>query len=73
MGNIQFRLSELMSRKNMTIADIERKSDIPITSVASILNGTAKNPTIKTLRSVAKALDISLEQLLSDDPNLDEH
>jgi len=67
MISLQARLSELMSKKHMTPSDIERKTNIPTKSVASILNGNSKNPTIKTLRAISEALDITLEQMLSDE------
>ena len=65
--NIQARLSDLMSQKKMTLKDLEKKSQVPLKSVASILNGASKNPTGRTLRAIAQALDVSLEQMLSED------
>jgi transcriptional regulator with XRE-family HTH domain len=65
--NIQARLADLMSKKKMTLRDVEKKSLVPLKSVASILNGASKNPTGKTLKAIAQALDISLEQMLSED------
>lgn len=67
MISLQARLEQLMSKKNMTSSDLQRKSNIPIKSISSILNGTSKNPTIKTLKAISEALNITLEQMLSDD------
>jgi transcriptional regulator with XRE-family HTH domain len=55
-----------MSQKKLTPSDIEKKSKLPLTSITSILNGTSKNPTIKTLKAISEALDVSLELILSD-------
>lgn len=67
MISLQARLEQLMSKKNMTSSDLQRKSNIPIKSISSILNGTSKNPTVKTLKAISEALNITLEQMLSDD------
>jgi transcriptional regulator with XRE-family HTH domain len=36
-------------------------------TINSILTGASKNPTANTLRAIAKALDVSLEFILSDE------
>jgi len=65
--NIQARLADLMSQKGMTLKDLETKSQVPLKSVASILNGASKNPTGRTLKAIAQSIDISLEQMLYED------
>jgi transcriptional regulator with XRE-family HTH domain len=67
MANIQLKLNELMTQKNVTISDIEKASGINKNTINSILTGASKNPSANTLRSIAKALDVSLESILSDD------
>lgn len=67
MINIQARVNDLMSKKNITPSDIAKKSNLALTSVTSILNGSSKNPTAKTLKAIADVFDITLEQMLSDD------
>ena len=66
MANLQLRLSELMSRKNITPTEIEKKTGLNKNTITSILTGASKNPSANTLRSIATSLDVSLEFLLSD-------
>ena len=67
MASLQLKLSELMTQKNVTIADIEKTTGLNKNTINSILTGASKNPTANTLRAIAKALDVSLEFILSDD------
>ena len=67
MANLQLKLSELMTQKNITISDIEKLTGLNKNTINSILTGASKNPTANTLRAIAKALDVSLEFILSDE------
>ena len=67
MANLQLKLSELMTQKNVSISDIEKTTGLNKNTINSILTGASKNPSANTLRSIAKALDVSLESILSDD------
>ena len=67
MSHFQFKISELMNQKKMTVSDIEKTTGLNKNTINSILNGASKNPSASTLRSIAKALDVSLETILSDD------
>ena len=64
---LQLKLSELMTQKNVTITDIEKTTGLNKNTINSILTGASKNPTANTLRAIAKALDVSLEFILSDE------
>ena len=67
MSNLQLKISELMTQKNVTVTDIEKKSGLNKNTINSILTGASKNPTANTLRAIAKTLDVSLEFILSDE------
>ena len=67
MSFLQARLSDLMEQKKLSPADIEKKSGLPKSTISSILTGASKNPSATTLRSIAKALDVSLEFVLSNE------
>lgn len=56
-----------MAQKNLTATDIEKKTQLNKNTITSILTGTSKNPSANTLRSIATALDVSLESILSED------
>lgn len=66
MSKLQFKLSELMTKKKITPTDIERRTGLNKNTITSILTGTSKNPSANTLRAIATALDVSLEFILSD-------
>ena len=67
MANLQLKLSEIMTQKKMTLLDIEKTTGLNKNTINSILTGASKNPSANTLRIIAKALDVSLESILSDD------
>lgn len=67
MASLQLKLSELMTQKNVSISDIEKTTGLNKNTINSILTGASKNPTANTLRAIAKALDVSLEFILSDE------
>ena len=51
-----------MRKRNMTQADLVRESGIGQTSISQLVNGKA-DPTLFTLIEIAKALDMSLDDL----------
>lgn len=67
MVNLQLKLSDLMTQKNVTVSDIEKSTGLNKNTIHSILTGASKNPSANTLRTIAKALDVSLESILSDE------
>ena len=67
MANLQLRLSEVMENQKLSVTDIEKTTGLNKNTINSILTGTSKNPSANTLRSIAKALNVSLESILSDD------
>jgi len=51
-------------RRNMTQADLAKRSGVPRSTVANLETGSS-NPTLAVLTKVASALDLSVEELLS--------
>lgn len=45
---------------------LARKADITYTTLAKIESGANQNPTMKTLQGIAKALDVTLDELVSE-------
>lgn len=43
---------------------VAREAGIPFTTFTKIENGTTKNPSIETLVKIAKALDVSVDDLV---------
>jgi DNA-binding Xre family transcriptional regulator len=62
---MQNNIKKQLSAKNMSAAELERRTGIPH-AVVNILHGRSKNPSIKTAQAIAKELGCSLEDLLSE-------
>lgn len=60
---IQENLKKQLQAKNMTAAELERRTGIPH-AVVNIIHGRSKNPSIKTATAIAKELGCSLDELL---------
>lgn len=63
---IQENIKRQLQAKNMTAAELERRTGIPH-AVVNILHGRSKNPSIKTAQAIAKELGCSVEELLADE------
>jgi len=50
--------------KGLTQEELARKADIPYTTLAKIESGMVSNPRMKTLQKIAKALEISIDELV---------
>lgn len=70
MINLQKKISTLMAEKNLSAADIERKTGLNRNTVYSILAGNSKNPSAHNLQLIAKSLDVSLESILIDEEEI---
>ena len=57
MPNLQLKLSDMMSKKNITISDIEKATGLNKNTINSILTGASKNPSANTLKLIAQALE----------------
>lgn len=63
---LQENIKRQLHAKNMTAAELERRTGIPH-AVVNILHGRSKNPSIKTAQAIAKELGCSVEELLADE------
>jgi len=61
MSNITKNLRKLRGAKGLSQEKLARLSDVANNTIIKIEAGKNKNPTLDTLRKVAKALDISCE------------
>ena len=66
MASLHRKISDLMAQKRITPLEIEKSTGLNKNTVYSIINGTSKNPSAHTLQLIAKALDVSLESILTD-------
>lgn len=67
---LQDNIKRQLQAKNMTAAELERRTGIPH-AVVNILHGRSKNPSIKTAQAIAKELGCSLEDLIGVESPID--
>ncbi len=63
---IQVNIKRQLHAKNMTAAELERRTGIPH-AVVNILHGRSKNPSIRTAQAIAKELGCSIEDLFAEE------
>ena len=50
---------------DITQDQLARKADIPYTTLVKIETGGVKNPSVDTVKKIATALDITIDELIS--------
>lgn len=58
------RIKKLRQHKKMSQDRLSKKADLALNTIVKIETGENPNPTLETLQKIAKALEISLDQLL---------
>ena len=58
-------IKKIRKKKNLTQDKLARLADIPYTSITKIETGVIKNPSIQTAAKIARALGISLDELIN--------
>lgn len=69
---LQINIKKKLTAKNMTAAELERRTGIPH-AVVNILHGRSKNPSIKTAQAIAKELGCTVEDLFTEDQDSNIH
>ena len=54
-----------MTKKGINAVDIEKSTGLSRNTIYSIISGASKNPSAYNLQLIAKALDVSLESILT--------
>lgn len=62
---LQKNIKNKLEQKNISIAELERRAGLRH-AVINILHGRSKNPSIHTAQAIAKELNCSIEDLLSE-------
>jgi len=65
MSNLAQNLKRLRKSKGFTQEKLARLTDLTNNTIIKIEAGKNKNPTLDTLKSIAKALDASVDELIS--------
>lgn len=63
--DVSSQIKILRTKLNLTQEELALKAEIPYTTLAKIENGNIKNPTIKKVYLIAKALNVSLDALIT--------
>lgn len=60
---MKFRIRELARERELTAEDLARRADVKYSALKNLWQGRTKDPKYSTLRSIARALGVSVEQL----------
>jgi transcriptional regulator with XRE-family HTH domain len=58
------RIRELRERKKMSQERLARLAGVSLNTIVKIESGESKHPTIQTMAGIAKALEVSLDDLI---------
>jgi DNA-binding XRE family transcriptional regulator len=61
---ISENIKRLQAKLGMTQDDLAKKADIKYTTLMKVESGTVNKPSVQTMDKIAKALDVSIEDLL---------
>lgn len=59
------KIKKLRERKGLSQEKLARLADVSNNTIVNIESGKQTNPTIETVSKIAKALDVSIEELLA--------
>lgn len=64
MANIADNVRKARKKAGLSQDKLAREAGVAYNTVVKIESGENKNPTIETLRSIAKALDVSVDEII---------
>ncbi len=59
------KIQKLRKEMGLTQEELAKKADLSYTTLIKIESDQVKNPTIKTIRKIAEALEVSLDNLVN--------
>lgn len=59
------KIKQLREKKGLSQEKLARLADVSNNTIVNIESGKQTNPTIETVSKIAKALDVTIEELLS--------
>ena len=59
------KIKKLRQKLNLSQEDFARKADVPYTTLTKIETGVIKKPSVFVVSKIAKALNISIENLIN--------
>jgi len=63
--NLANNIMKLRKQKSLSQEKLARLSDVANNTIIKMESGENDNPTLETLRKVAKALDVSVDELIN--------
>ncbi|MBT4552332.1 helix-turn-helix transcriptional regulator [bacterium] len=63
-SNLQSNIKKLRKQHNLSQEKLARLSDVANNTIIKIEAGENKNPKLETLQKIAKAFDISIDELI---------
>jgi len=63
-SNIARNIRKLRQKKGISQDRLSKLADLSLNTIVNIESGNNPNPTIETLEKIAKALEVSIEELL---------
>jgi len=64
MNMIGDNVKKFRKKKGLTQDNLARKADIPYTTLTKLESSVVKKPSVQTVAKIAKALDVSIEDLI---------
>ena len=61
---ISENIKRLRAKLGLTQDDLAKKADIKYTTLMKVESGTVNKPSVQTMAKIAKALDVSIENLI---------
>jgi DNA-binding XRE family transcriptional regulator len=61
---ISKNIKKLRAKFGLTQDDLSKKADIKYTTLMKVESGTVNKPSVQTMAKIAKALDVSIEDLI---------
>lgn len=61
------KIKDLMKGKNMSIYRLSKETGISDSLLGKILNGKVENPRIQTVKQIAKALNVTIDEIVNMD------
>ena len=61
------KIKDLMKEKNMSIYRLSKETGISDSLLGKILNGKVENPRIQTVKQIAKALNVTRDEIVNMD------
>ncbi|KKT73388.1 MAG: Helix-turn-helix domain protein [Microgenomates group bacterium GW2011_GWA2_44_7] len=61
---ISENIKKLRAKLDLTQDDLAKKADIKYTTLMKVESGTVNKPSVQTMAKIAKALGVSIEDLL---------